>query len=101
MLGFRMHSANTIYRQKIWLSMLKSGLKVIIIGPIWATLYYGLFRFLIVKLDLKTPGLEYLFENKSNAVTYQDIFMRLLFEPESYYSEQLSKTSPDLLGKSP
>ena len=27
----------------------------IIIGPIWATLYYGLFRFLIVKLDLKTP----------------------------------------------
>ncbi|HHX8310278.1 TPA: DUF6279 family lipoprotein [Vibrio diabolicus] len=35
--------------------------------------------------------LEYLFDNKSNAVTYQDIFMRLLFEPESYYSEQLSK----------
>ncbi|MGR5417010.1 glucose-specific PTS transporter subunit IIBC [Vibrio diabolicus] len=30
----------------------------IIIGPIWATLYYGLFRFLIVKLDLKTPGRE-------------------------------------------
>nr|WP_290368717.1 glucose-specific PTS transporter subunit IIBC [Vibrio stylophorae] len=27
-----------------------------IIGPIWALLYYGLFRFLIVKLDLKTPG---------------------------------------------
>ncbi|NMV11643.1 hypothetical protein HKB26_00175, partial [Vibrio parahaemolyticus] len=34
--------------------------------------------------------LEYLFDNKSNVVTYQDIFMRLLFEPESYYSEQLS-----------
>ncbi|MBE8571610.1 DUF6279 family lipoprotein, partial [Vibrio sp. OPT46] len=30
--------------------------------------------------------LEYLFDNKSNVVTYQDIFMRLLFEPESYYS---------------
>ncbi len=29
-----------------------------IIGPIWAALYYGLFRFLIVKLDLKTPGRE-------------------------------------------
>nr|WP_246535127.1 MULTISPECIES: DUF6279 family lipoprotein [Vibrio] len=35
--------------------------------------------------------LEYLFDNKSNVVTYQDIFMRLLFEPESYYSEQLSQ----------
>ncbi len=30
----------------------------VIIGPIWAALYYGLFRFLIVKLDLKTPGRE-------------------------------------------
>ncbi|MEZ8823099.1 glucose-specific PTS transporter subunit IIBC [Vibrio amylolyticus] len=29
-----------------------------IIGPIWACLYYGLFRFLITKLDLKTPGRE-------------------------------------------
>ncbi|EEY98387.1 phosphotransferase system glucose-specific IIBC component [Vibrio sp. RC586] len=29
-----------------------------IIGPIWALLYYGLFRFLIVKLNLKTPGRE-------------------------------------------
>ncbi|AMG11141.2 PTS glucose transporter subunit IIBC [Vibrio vulnificus] len=29
-----------------------------IIGPVWAALYYGLFRFLIVKLDLKTPGRE-------------------------------------------
>ncbi|MBG0754040.1 PTS glucose transporter subunit IIBC [Vibrio cidicii] len=30
----------------------------ILIGPLWAALYYGLFRFLIVKLDLKTPGRE-------------------------------------------
>ncbi|HDZ9488225.1 glucose-specific PTS transporter subunit IIBC [Vibrio cholerae] len=29
-----------------------------IIGPIWALLYYGLFRLLIVKLNLKTPGRE-------------------------------------------
>ncbi|MGF1694445.1 glucose-specific PTS transporter subunit IIBC [Vibrio lamellibrachiae] len=29
-----------------------------IIGPIWACLYYGLFRLLITKLDLKTPGRE-------------------------------------------
>ncbi|MCK6261757.1 glucose-specific PTS transporter subunit IIBC [Vibrio sp. ZSDE26] len=29
-----------------------------IIGPIWACLYYSLFRLLITKLDLKTPGRE-------------------------------------------
>ncbi len=29
-----------------------------IIGPMWAALYYGLFRLLITKLDLKTPGRE-------------------------------------------
>jgi len=29
-----------------------------IIGPLWAALYYGLFRLLITKLDLKTPGRE-------------------------------------------
>ncbi|EDP60573.1 hypothetical protein AND4_06634 [Vibrio sp. AND4] len=35
--------------------------------------------------------LEYLFENKSNSVVYQQVFMTLLFEPESYYSDQLTK----------
>ncbi len=29
-----------------------------VIGPIWAALYYGLFRVLITKLNLKTPGRE-------------------------------------------
>lgn len=35
--------------------------------------------------------LEYLFENKSNNLVYQQVFMKLLFEPESYYSDQLTK----------
>ncbi len=35
--------------------------------------------------------LEYLFENKSNSATYQKVFMQLLFEPESFYSEQLTE----------
>lgn len=32
-----------------------------------------------------------LFDNKSNNMLYQQSFMQLLFEPDSYYSEQLSK----------
>ncbi|WP_373560823.1 DUF6279 family lipoprotein [Vibrio sp. ES.051] len=35
--------------------------------------------------------LEYLFESKANPVIYQGVFMRLLFEPESYYGQQLSE----------
>ncbi|CAE6935322.1 hypothetical protein ACOMICROBIO_FLGHMIGD_03719 [Vibrio sp. B1FLJ16] len=35
--------------------------------------------------------IEYLFENKSNSVIYQQLFMQLLFEPESFYSEQLAE----------
>ncbi len=34
--------------------------------------------------------LEYLFENKPNDAIYQQTFMQLLFEPEKFYSEQLS-----------
>lgn len=34
---------------------------------------------------------EYLFENKSNSVIYQQVFMQLLFEPENFYSEQLAE----------
>lgn len=35
--------------------------------------------------------IEYLFENKSNSVIYQQVFMQLLFEPESFYSERLAE----------
>jgi hypothetical protein len=35
--------------------------------------------------------LEYLFENKSNSPIYQRVFMQLLFEPDNFYSEQLSE----------
>jgi PTS system glucose-specific IIC component len=35
-----------------------NALWLLVIGPIWALLYYGTFRWLIVKLNLKTPGRE-------------------------------------------
>ncbi|MDF2152754.1 DUF6279 family lipoprotein [Vibrio sp. CAU 1672] len=35
--------------------------------------------------------LQFLFDNKNNAAVYQQVFMQLLFEPESYYSESLDK----------
>jgi PTS system glucose-specific IIC component len=34
------------------------ALWLLVIGPIWALLYYGAFRWLIVKFNLKTPGRE-------------------------------------------
>ena len=34
------------------------GLWLLVIGPIWGLIYYGAFRFAIVKLNLKTPGRE-------------------------------------------
>ena len=34
------------------------GLWLLVLGPLWALLYYGLFRTLIVRVDLKTPGRE-------------------------------------------
>jgi PTS system glucose-specific IIC component len=34
------------------------GLWFLWLGPLWALMYYGLFRTMIVKLDLKTPGRE-------------------------------------------
>ena len=34
------------------------GLWFLWLGPIWAAMYYGLFRWLIRRLDLKTPGRE-------------------------------------------
>ena len=35
-----------------------NALWFLVIGPLWGALYYGIFRTLIVKLDLKTPGRE-------------------------------------------
>jgi hypothetical protein len=35
--------------------------------------------------------LQFLFDNKNNAAVYQQVFMQLLFEPESYYSDSLEK----------
>lgn len=36
-----------------------------LIGPLWGLLYYGVFRFFIVKFDLKTPGREIESQNTS------------------------------------
>jgi PTS system glucose-specific IIC component len=35
-----------------------NGWWLLIIGPLWGLMYYGIFRFMIVKLKLKTPGRE-------------------------------------------
>lgn len=35
-----------------------NALWLLVIGPIWALIYYGTFRWLIVKFNLKTPGRE-------------------------------------------
>ena len=35
-----------------------NALLLLVIGPIWGLLYYGTFRWLIVKFNLKTPGRE-------------------------------------------
>jgi PTS system glucose-specific IIC component len=34
------------------------GLWFLVLGPLWALMYYGLFRTLIVRMNLKTPGRE-------------------------------------------
>ena len=34
------------------------GLWLLVLGPLWALMYYALFRTLIVRFDLKTPGRE-------------------------------------------
>ncbi|GLR05751.1 DUF6279 family lipoprotein [Vibrio hyugaensis] len=52
--------------------------EVIINSPLWRD-----YRSSIIQ------ELEYLFENKTNTVVYQQVFMQLLFDPESYYSDQL------------
>jgi PTS system glucose-specific IIC component len=35
-----------------------NGIWLFVIGPVWALVYYGAFRWLIAKFDLKTPGRE-------------------------------------------
>jgi PTS system glucose-specific IIC component len=35
-----------------------NALWFLVIGPLWAAMYYGIFRAVIVKFDLKTPGRE-------------------------------------------
>ncbi len=35
-----------------------NALWLLVLGPLWAAAYYGIFRTLIVKFDLKTPGRE-------------------------------------------
>ena len=44
------------------------GLWLLVIGPIWALLYYGAFRWVIVKFNLKTPGREAKEVSKTSAV---------------------------------
>ena len=34
------------------------GLWFLVLGPVWALMYYGLFRYVIRRFDLKTPGRE-------------------------------------------
>lgn len=45
-----------------------NALWLLVIGPIWAVLYYGTFRWLIVKMNLKTPGREAKEVAKASAV---------------------------------
>ncbi len=54
--------------------------QVILNSPLWRDYRSSIYQ-----------EIEYLFENKSNSVIYQQVFMQLLFEPESFYSEQLAQ----------
>jgi PTS system glucose-specific IIC component len=40
-----------------WINNIKPWI-ILILGPVFAVIYYTVFRFLIIKLDLKTPGRE-------------------------------------------
>ncbi|MGP8305678.1 DUF6279 family lipoprotein [Vibrio sp. YIC-376] len=54
--------------------------QVILNSPLWRNYRASIYQ-----------EFEYLFENKSNTAIYQRVFMQLLFEPDSFYSEQLSE----------
>jgi len=46
-----------------------NALWFLVIGPLWAAMYYGIFRTVIVKYDLKTPGREREIEADTVAVS--------------------------------
>jgi PTS system glucose-specific IIC component len=52
-----------------WVNNIKPWI-ILILGPIFALVYYGVFRVLILKLDLKTPGRE---PATTEATEYKDI----------------------------
>jgi glucose PTS system EIICB or EIICBA component len=55
------------------------GLWIFVLGPVWALVYYGAFRWLIARFDLKTPGREVEEEAESSAaVAAGDDFSREL-----------------------
>lgn len=49
-----------------------NGWELLILGPIWAVIYYTLFRFVIKKFNLLTPGREEDDENNESAFTGED-----------------------------
>lgn len=54
--------------------------QVILNSPLWRNYRASIYQ-----------ELEYMFDNKSNSIIYQKVFMQLMFEPESFYSDQLSQ----------
>jgi PTS system glucose-specific IIC component len=50
-------------------SQSSNALWLLVVGPIWAALYYGTFRFMITTFDLKTPGREDVTSLSPQAVT--------------------------------
>ncbi|MDV6252416.1 DUF6279 family lipoprotein [Vibrio sp. EA2] len=54
--------------------------QVILNSPLWRNYRASIYQ-----------ELEYMFEHKSDRAIYQRVFMQLLFEPESFYSQRLSK----------
>ena len=49
-----------------------NALWFLVIGPLWAAMYYGIFRAVIVKFDLKTPGRERETEAESAVVVSEE-----------------------------
>lgn len=54
--------------------------QVILNSPLWRNYRASIYQ-----------ELQYMFDNKSNSVIFQKVFMQLMFEPESFYSDQLSQ----------
>ncbi len=54
--------------------------QVILNSPLWRNYRASIYQ-----------ELEYMFDNQSDSSIYQKVFMQLLFEPESFYSDQLSQ----------